>query len=92
MINQKLAAILAEQLETDEYDITPETELSALDSLQMARVIIDCEKKFRITVFDEDVSGFAAAKDLASYIEARLDEAGLGQARAERERDGWYYR
>ncbi len=92
MIQSKLAAILAEPLEMDESDITPETELlSVLDSLQMAKVVIECEKKFRITIFDEDVHAFKTAGDVARYIEGLLDEAGIGQERAERERDGWYY-
>ncbi len=92
MVFEKLAAILADPLETDENDITPETELATLDSLQMARVVIECEKKFRVTIFDEDVHGFSLAGDIARYIEAKLEEAGLDAERAERERDAWYYR
>ncbi len=91
MIQTKLAEILAEPLETDAIDITPETELAALDSLQMARAVIECEKKFRITVFDEDVHAFKTANDVAKYIEAKQDEAGMSAERAESERDGWYY-
>ncbi len=89
---KKLANILSEPLETDADDITPETALTALDSLAMARAVIECEKKFRVTIFDEDVSGFKTAGDLAAYIGALLDDAGLSAERAEREKDAWYYR
>ncbi len=89
----KLSGILAELLETDEDEITPKTALSdALDSLQTARLVIACEKKFRVTIFDEDVHGFKTAGDLAAYIEARRDEAGIDGDRAEREKSSWYYR
>ncbi len=91
MIFDKLAKILAEPLEMDESDITPETALAALDSLQMAKAVIVCEKKFRITIYDEDVSAFKLAGDLAAYIEARQEEAGIDPERAERAREGWYY-
>ena len=93
MTFEKIAEILSEMLEMDASDITPETELlGVLDSLQMARTVIECEKKFRVAIFDEDVRAFHKAGDLAAYIEARLDDAGIGEESAEREKAGWYYR
>lgn len=71
MIFPKVAQILAENLGLDEEDITPETALTrenGITPVDLAKLVIDCEQKFRITIHDEDVHNFRYVKDVAEYI------------------------
>ena len=72
MVFQKVAGILAEIIEVEDEAITSETQLSTaigVDALHVAKLVIECEKKFRITIHDEDVHTFKYVKDMVEYIE-----------------------
>jgi len=74
LIFNKLKKILAEVIYADPEDITPETELSpewGIDAISTAKLIIECEKHFKITIHDEDVHTFKTLKNLADYIEEK---------------------
>ena len=71
MIYRIIKKILAENLNVEEEDILPETELAIncrSDAVNVARLIIECEKSFKITINDEDVHTFKCVKDLVYYI------------------------
>lgn len=77
LVSQKVEKILAEILEVDDEDITPETELttaSGIEAIHIAKMVIECEKKFNITIHDEDVHTFKYLHDLAKYIETILSD------------------
>ncbi len=72
MIFKKLVKILSAIIDMDCDDITPETELSinyGVEAVDIAKLIIECEKHFKITVYDEDVHTFKCVNDIVEYIE-----------------------
>lgn len=71
MIYRIIKKLLAEILNVEEEDILPETELAIndrSDAINVARLIIECEKGFKITINDEDVHTFKHVSDLVYYI------------------------
>ncbi|MDF2656546.1 MAG: acyl carrier protein [Bacillota bacterium] len=95
MTFKKAAEILADILGLDEGEITPEMELTPefeIEKLHIAKFIIECEKKFKITIHDEDVHTFRSVCDVVKYIESRLsEEEGNSCESSEEERMWWYY-
>jgi acyl carrier protein len=72
MVFQKVAKILADIIEIDYEDITPETELTidnGIEAVNIAKLVIQCEKKFHITIHDENVHSFKCVHDIVEYIE-----------------------
>lgn len=77
MIYKKVAKILAEIIDAEYEDITPETELtgeSGIEAINLARLVIQCEKHFKIIIHDEDVHTFKCVKDIVEYIENLLSD------------------
>ncbi|OGO79246.1 MAG: hypothetical protein A2Y23_01325 [Clostridiales bacterium GWB2_37_7] len=77
MVFQKVAKILAEIIEIDSEDIVLETELTidnGIGAVNVAKLVIECEKKFNITIHDEDVHTFKCVYDIVKYIENILSE------------------
>jgi len=71
LVFPKVAKILAEIIEVDQEDITPETELTheyGIKAIDVARLVIECEKKFKIIIHDEDVHNFRYVNDIVEYI------------------------
>ena len=71
MVFPKVAKILADIIEIDSEDITPETELTneyGIKAVDVAKLVIECEKKFKIFIHDEDVHSFKCVNDVAEYI------------------------
>lgn len=61
MVFQKVANILAEIIEIDYEEITPESELTidnGFEAVNIAKIVIECEKKFNITIHDENIHSF----------------------------------
>ena len=71
MVFQKVAKILTEIIGIDDEDITNETELTSeygIKPIDVAKLVIECEKKFNITIHDEDVHNFRCVNDIVEYI------------------------
>ena len=71
MVFRKVAEILAEILEVDCEMITKETALTAeygIKAIDVAKLVIECEKKFKITILDEEVHRLRNVDDLVEYI------------------------
>lgn len=95
MIFKKAAEILADILGLDEEEITSDMELTPefeIEKLHVAKFIIECEKKFKITIHDENVHTFRTVGDVVKYIEIRLsEEEGNSCESSEEDRMWWYY-
>lgn len=95
MVYQKVARILADIIELDEEEVTPDMELTPefdIEKIHIAKMVIECEKKFKITIHDEKVHSFHTVKDIAKYIENALAEnEGNAAESSEEERMWWYY-
>lgn len=92
MVFKKVSKILADIIEIDMDEITPETEFTieyGMKAIDIAKLVIKCEKKFKITIHDEDVHTFRSVNDLVEYIEKILSEStGLP---TDENRESWYY-
>lgn len=95
MVSTEIAGLLAEILEADPEDITPATELTlenGVEPIHIAKWVIRCEKKYKLTIHDEDVHTFKNVNDLAEAIEKILDEgAAPVSTDDEKDRTAWYY-
>lgn len=71
MVFEKVAKILAEVIDRDSEEIGLETALTGCNGIMpidVAKLVIVCEKKFRITIHDEDVHTFRTVNDVVEYI------------------------
>jgi acyl carrier protein len=71
LVFQEVAGILAEIIDVDAEDITPETELTneyGIKAIDVAKLVIACEKKFKIKIYDEDVHTLKCVNDVVEYI------------------------
>lgn len=77
MILKKVAKIVGEVINIDYEDITGDTLLTAdhgVEPISIAKIVIECEKKFEITIHDDDVHTFKSVDDIVKYINVILDE------------------
>lgn len=76
LVFKKVAKILSEIIQISCEDIIPETELTAdygIGAVNVAKLVIECEKKFDITIHDEDVHNFRCVNDIVEYIGKAVD-------------------
>ncbi len=74
MIFEKVAAILAKQLDVEEESITPETNLVddlGADSLDVVDLVMTLEDEFDMEIPDEDVENVRTVGDIVKYLEDR---------------------
>ena len=65
-------ALLVEQMNIDEADITPDAELISdlgINSLELADLILLCEDKFNVVIDDEEIRNFNTVGDVVRYLE-----------------------
>lgn len=77
MIFEKVAAILAEQLDADVEEITPSTDIVddlGADSLDIVDLVMSFEDEFDIEIPDEALEGVRTVEDMVKYLEERVDE------------------
>lgn len=77
MIFEKVAAILAEQLDADAEEITPATDIVddlGADSLDIVDLVMSFEDEFDIEIPDEALEGVRTVEDMVKYLEERVDE------------------
>ncbi len=73
MILQQVARLLAEILGEGEEGITEETAFTpeyGIQPIDAAALVIAVEKKFHLTVYDDEAACFATVGDVVRYIEA----------------------
>ena len=74
MIFEKVAAILAEQLDAEEETITLETNLVEdleADSLDVVDLVMTLEDEFDMEIPDEDIVDVRTVGDIVKYLEDR---------------------
>ena len=72
MIFEKVAAILAEQLDAEEESITLETNLVddlGADSLDVVDLVMTLEDEFDMEIPDEDITEVRTVGDVVKYLE-----------------------
>lgn len=95
MVFRKVAEILSDILDLHEEEITSDMELTSeveVEKIHIARLIIECEKKFKISIHDEKVHTLHTVKDVVKHIETILsEEEGNTSESSDEERTWWYY-
>lgn len=79
MIFEKVRELLAEQLEINEEDITPETRIMEdlhADSLDIVELIMTLEGEYNLVITDEEAATCRTVGEVAEYIEKVLDRQG----------------
>ncbi len=74
MIFEKVAAILAEQLDVEEDTITMNTHLVddlGADSLDVVDLVMTLEDEFDMEIPDEDIENVRTVGDIVKYLEDR---------------------
>jgi acyl carrier protein len=74
MIFEKVAAILAEQLDVEEDTITMNTNLVddlGADSLDVVDLVMTLEDEFDMEIPDEDIENVRTVGDIVKYLEDR---------------------
>lgn len=72
MVFEKLRAIIAEQLDLDESEITMESELIddlGADSLDVVDLVMSIEDEFEVEVPDEAIENMRTVGDAVKFIE-----------------------
>ena len=76
MVFEKVAQILAEQLDVDVDEIKLTTDMVddlGADSLDIVDLVMTLEDEFDIEIPDEDVEGVRTVGDLVNYLQNKLD-------------------
>ena len=86
---------MADILSVDPEDISTRTPLTKdydIDPIDIAALVIACEKVFKVTIHDEHVLAFGSLQELAEHIDQLL-EAGIYDAPevSEEDRTAWFY-
>ena len=75
MVFEKVRAILAEQLNIDESEINPDTNIAddlGATSLDVAELIMTLEEDFDLRIPDEEIDRIKTVDDIVKYIEQTL--------------------
>ena len=95
MIAKNIKKIFADILNLEEDDIDLNMELThenGIEKIHIAKLIIECEKYFKIAIHDEKVHTFLTLKELIKYIKNNLEEnRGNISESSEEDRTGWHY-
>lgn len=74
MVFEKVAAILAEQLDANADDITVSTDMVddlGADSLDIVDLVMTLEDEFDLEIPDEDIENVRTVGDIVKYLEER---------------------
>ena len=69
---EKLKAILVDEFQLDEEDITPDAELSGdlgINSVELQSLVLTCEMEFGIDIQTDELISFTTVGDVAEYLE-----------------------
>ena len=76
MVFDKVAEILAEQLDAEIDDIPADTRIAEdlnADSLDVVELLMAIEDEFEITIPDEEIENLKTVGDVADYIQSNID-------------------
>ncbi|MEA4841990.1 MAG: phosphopantetheine-binding protein [[Clostridium] symbiosum] len=72
-----IISLLSEIISVSEKDLRGKTKLIPeynIESIDIAKLMIEIEKRFEVTIHDEDVHTFQTLDDVAEYVDALLAE------------------
>ncbi|MEA4912653.1 MAG: acyl carrier protein [Oscillospiraceae bacterium] len=75
MVFEKIRAMLCDQLDLSEDQITPESSIVddlGADSLDVVDLVMSLEEEFDIEIPDEEIENIKLVDDLVKYIEANI--------------------
>ena len=76
MIFEKIATLLADQLDVDPDDLTPETRIIedlGADSLDVVEFLMAAEDEFEVEIPDESIEGMKTIGDVVNYIQNNVE-------------------
>ena len=95
MVIHKVRSLLASILGMEQEEVSSKMPLSkntGVEPIDIASLIIACEKQFKLTIHDEDVLLFKTVADLAAYIDRTIDEGFVDTPEVtEEDRTAWFY-
>ena len=94
MVFYEVAALLANILGFNSSRLSPETGLrgDCVKPIDLAQLVIACEKHWRITLHDDEVAGFLRLGELAEHIERMLADALDDRPElSDEDRVAWFY-
>ena len=74
-VQKRIIELIAEQLERDPSEITPEMSFAedlGADSLDLVELIMTVEEEFNIEIPDDEAEKIKFVKDAINYVKARL--------------------
>lgn len=77
MTLQIIASLLGEIIGVPESDLSGRTPLTPeydIEPIDVAKLIIEIEKRFELTIHDEVVHTFSTLNDVAEYVDALIAE------------------
>lgn len=72
-----IISLLCEIISASEDDLsgrTPLTREYCIEPIDIAKLMIEIEKRFEVTIHDEDVHTFQTINDVVKYVDALIDE------------------
>ncbi|WP_312071623.1 acyl carrier protein [Anaerotignum propionicum] len=72
-----IISLLSEIISVSEKDLRGKTKLIPeynIESIDIAKLMIEIEKRFEVTIHDEDVHTFQTLDDVAEYVDELLAE------------------
>ncbi len=75
MVFEKVRALLAEQFDKDEDEITLDTDIAedfGADSIDVVDLLMSLEDEFSIEIPDEAIESIKTVGDLVNYIESNM--------------------
>ncbi len=76
MVFEKVAGLLAEQLDADVDTITPDTDIAEdlnADSLDVVEMLMGVEEEFDIVIPDEEIENLKTVGAVVDYIQAHME-------------------
>ena len=77
MIPDIIISLLSEIISASEDDLSGRTPLTpeyAIEPIVIAKLMIEIEKRFEVTIHDEDVHTFRTVNDVVQYVDALIAE------------------
>ena len=72
-----IISLLCEVISVSENDLgarTPLTQEYGIEPIDVAKLIIEVEKHFELTIHDEDIHTFEVVNDVVKYVDALIAE------------------
>jgi acyl carrier protein len=63
--------MLGDIINLDREDIDPDVDLTGSEGIagiDLAHLVVDCEKRFHVSFYDEDLIKFSTIRKMAAYI------------------------